>query len=309
MRIRSARIFFGAVAWALMVSVTAAAAPRAQEHATRPADASAMTLEQLEVAALEANPEIRALAGGVNATQARVPAAGALDDPSFMYRGWGVPLREPWNFNQAQNMFAVTQALPGPGKRALRSRIAQQDVSIAKAMLEGKKREITARVRAVFYALLRNSEELRLHGEQVALARQGMEAARIKYTVGRVPQQDVLKAQIAVTKLVDHLLMFQQEGQLARAELNTLLGRNPVAPLEVTGGHAAPADLPQMAELERIALENRPELLATSLAVQRSETKTRLAGKGYTPDYTVTAGYMLQPTGSPFRTPTWRRSL
>lgn len=279
----------------------AAATAPAQEHEAHPADAPAMTLEQLEAAALEANPEIRALARGVDATQARVPAAGALDDPSFMYRGWGVPLREPWNFNQAQNMFAVTQAFPGPGKRALRSRMAQQDVGIAKTMLEAKKREVAARVRTAFYGLLRNSEELRLHEEQVALARQGMEAARIKYTVGRVPQQDLLKAQIGVSKLVDHLLKLQQDGRLMRVELNTLVGRDPAEALEVSGDYAAPAEMPPLAELERIALQSRPELEGANAAVERSATKTQLAGKGYTPDYSVSFGYMLQPAGSSFR--------
>lgn len=279
----------------------AAVALPAQGQETHPADVPAMTLEQLEAAALEANPQIRALARGTGAAEARVPAAGALDDPSFMYRGWGVPLREPWNFNQAQNMFAVTQTFPGPGKRALRSRIAQQDVSIAKAILEAKKREVAARVRTAFYGLLRNSEELRLHEEQVALARQGMEAARVKYTVGRVPQQDLLKAQIGVSKLVDHLLKLQQDGRLMRVELNTLLGRDPAEALEVSGEYAAPAEMPPLAELERLALQNRPELEAASAAVERSATKTQLAGKSYTPDYSVSFGYMLQPAGSSFR--------
>lgn len=260
-----------------------------------------MTLEQLQAAALEANPEIQALTRGVDATQARVPAAGALDDPSVMYRGWGVPWREPWNLNQAQNMFALTQTFPGPGKRALRSRIAQQDVSIAKAMVEAKKREVAARVRTAFYGLLRNSEELRLHEEQVALARQGMEAARIKYTVGRVPQQDLLKAQIGVTKLVDHLLKLQQDGRLMRVELNTLLGRDPAEALQVSGQYAAPGELLPLAELDRIALENRPELAAANAAIERSATKTQLAGKAYTPDYFVSFGYMVQPAGSTFR--------
>ena len=113
----------------------AAATPPAQEHERHPADVPAMTLEQLEAAALEANPEIKVLARRVAAAQAQVGAAGALEDPSFTYRGWNVPLREPWNFNQAQNMFMVSQPFPGPGKRALRSQIAEQDVSITKAGL------------------------------------------------------------------------------------------------------------------------------------------------------------------------------
>ena len=278
-----------------------AAAPPAQEHERQPANAPALTLELLQVAALQANPEIRILSQQAVAAGERVGAAGSLDDPTFQYRGWGVPWREPWNLNQAQNMFMVSQSFPGPGKRALRSQIAQQDVSIAKVMLEAKKREVAARARTAFYGLLRNSQELRLHEEQVALARQGMEAARIKYTVGRVPQQDLLKAQIAVSRLVEHLFTLQQEGRLARLELNALLGRDPAAPLEVTGEYGVPGELPALAELERVALENRPELLATSAAVHRSETQARLAAKAYTPDYTLGFGYMQQPAGSRFR--------
>ena len=105
------------------------------------------------------------------------------------------------------------------------------------------------RVRAAFYDLLRNNDELRLHDEQIALAQQAVAAARIKYTVGRVPQQDVLKAQVGLTKLAEHLLMFTQDGDLARARLNTLMGRDPATPLEVSGDYSTPAALPSVSEL------------------------------------------------------------
>ena len=263
--------------------------------------AKGLTLAELEAAALENNPEIRLLAQRVGVAQAGVGAAGALEDPSVTYRGWGVPLREPWNFNQPQHMFMVTQPFPGPGKRALRAQVAAQGIDVAKAEVEAKKREVTAKVRMAFYELLRNQEELRLHDEQVALARQAFEAARIKYTVGRVPQQDVLKAQIAFSKLVDHLAMLEQAGQLARTRLNTLLGRDPATPLEVAGEHAVPGRLPPLTDLERIALQNRPELLAASVAIRQGETIAELAGKAYTPDFALGAGYMLMPAGSRFR--------
>ncbi len=78
---------------------------------------------------------------------------------------------------------------------------------------------MAGQVRAAFYDLLRNNDELRLHDEQIALAEQAVASARIKYTVGRVPQQDVLKAQVGLTKLAEHLAMFLQDGDLARARL------------------------------------------------------------------------------------------
>ena len=261
----------------------------------------AMTLEHLEQIALQTNPEIKVAARRVAVAEAHLPSASALDDASLTYRGWQIPFKQPWNYNAAQNMFMVGQALPAPGKRALRSAIAGDEIEIAKAALEAKRREVQARVRKAFYDLLRNADQLRVHDQQVAISRQGLEAARIKYTVGRVPQQEVLKAQVALTRLLEHLLMLEQDGELARASLNTLLARDPASPIEVAGEEAIPAQLPSISELQQIAVDSRPELARAQAAIKLAGDEARLAGKGYAPDLNVSAGYMLMPRASEFR--------
>jgi cobalt-zinc-cadmium efflux system outer membrane protein len=273
--------------------------PSPQPH--HAATAVPLTLAELEAAALANNAEIRASARQVAVAQIRRGSAGSLDDPSFMYRGWGTPLAKPWDLNQTQHMFMFSQNLPGGGKRELQARLADGDVEVAKAQLETKKRDVLAQVRRSFYELLRNQDELRFHDEQVALARQGLESARIKYVVGKVPQQDMLKAQIALTRLVEHLVMLQQDSDLARTRLNTLLGRDPGGPLEVLGEYSQLAKLPGLIELEKLALENRPELTAISAAIRQDETRTQLAEKSLKPDYTLSGGYMLMPEGSRYR--------
>ncbi len=303
--------FFLSVTLLCVVSVVAAA--QEEERLTAALDALAaqgsnpqysgprLSLAELEEAAFQKNPEIRLAVRQVALAESRVGAAGALDDAQFMYRGWQVPLEAPWDFNRAQNMFMLSQPLPGMGKRGLRSDIATQAVSTAKAMFEAKKREVAARVRTAYYDLLLSGDEIRLHHEQVALARQALESARIRYTVGRVPQQDVLKAQIALTRLVQHLVEFEQAGLLARATLNTLAGRSPDAPLDVVGDYRPPSGLPSLAELEGIAVAHRPELIAAQSEIKRDELAVQLARKAYTPDFTVAAGYMLMPSGSTVR--------
>src|SRR6516162_5759110 len=64
-----------------------------------------LTLDEIERAAQVGNPEIAVAARKLAAVEAHVPVAGALDEPFFMYRSWQVPLRQPWNYNAAQNMF------------------------------------------------------------------------------------------------------------------------------------------------------------------------------------------------------------
>ena len=271
------------------------------QHSHPNAAVTPISLEQAEQIALQANPEIRVGARKVAMAEAHVSGAGVLDDPSVMYRGWQVPMTQPWNYNAAMNMFMIGQSFPGPGKRALRSQVATDAISVTKAELEAKKREISAQVRKAFYDLLRTNDELRVHDEQVAIARQGFEAARIKYSVGKVPQQDVLKAQVALTKLIEHLVMLERDAELGRVTLNALLGRSPDSPLEVAGQHAVPAQTPAFADLQQLALQSRPELMAVMAAIKQAQDETALARKQYTPDFSANVGYMLAPSGSQFR--------
>src|SRR5215469_1710792 len=255
-----------------------------QEHSHTSSNVTPITLDEAEQVALEANPEIRVFARKVAMAEAHVSGAGALDDPSAMYRGWQVPLSRPWDYNAAMNMFMVGQTFPGPGKRALRSQVATDAISVAKAELEAKKLQTSAAVRKAFYDLLRSADELRVHDEQVGIARQAFEAARIKYSVGKVPQQDVLKAQVALTKLIEHLVMLEQDADLSRAALNTLLGRSPDMPVEVTGEHTPLAQVPMLAELKQLAVQNRPELTASMAAIKQAQDEVALARRQYTPD-------------------------
>ena len=260
-----------------------------------------MTLGEIEREAMANNPEIRAAEARVDVAKARTPAAGALDDPMLMYRNWGTPLERPWDWNQAQHMLMYQQALPGPGKRAARTEVANRQAAESEAQIEIVRREIGVRVRKAYYDLLRSADEHRIHGEQMELSKQALQSATVKYTVGRVPQQDVLKAQIAMTKLADHLVMLDEEEESARAELNTLMGRDPGAPLEVMGQYGTARALPYLEELERIALENRPELKVIAATGSVADAQLALARKVYTPDFTVAGGYMLMPDGSMFR--------
>ena len=237
-----------------------------QEHQAAPAAGLALTLEDAERMAVERNPEIAVAARRVAAAEAHVPVTGNLDDPMAMYRGWGVPLKQPWNYNQAQNMLSISQTFRARGKRTLETSVAESDVDIAKAQLEQVRLEVRVRVHKAFDDLLRADKEMEIHHQHVGIARQAIEAARIKYTVGKVPQQDILKAQVALTGLAEHMIRFDHDAELARARLNTLLGRDPATPVRVAGEFAVLSELPAAEKLDAMALESRPDLMAAGLA-------------------------------------------
>jgi outer membrane protein, heavy metal efflux system len=263
--------------------------------------ATAITLDEAERIALAANPEIALAARRVAMARAHVPSAGALDDPMAMTRFWGVPLQKPWDLNAAQSMFSLSQTIPGPGKRALRTGIANADVAVAQAQLDQVRLDVRIRVRKAFYDLLRAQDEERIHEEHLAVARQAIEAARIKYTIGKVPQQDVLKAQVALTRLAEHMIRFSQDFDVAGSQLNTLLGRDPATPVSVSGAHRMVGTLPDARTLADFAFRTRPDLLAAREAAEKSRKEQSLAKKAYVPDFSVSAGYMLMPAGTDMR--------
>jgi outer membrane protein TolC len=266
----------------------------------KPPDAltPALILGEIERIALAENPEIHVAARKVSMAEAHVPTTGKLDDPQFMVRNWQVPLNKPWDYNAAQNMLMLSQSLPGPGKRPLQTSIAQSDVTVAKEELESVRLRVRVEVRKAFSDLLLAQEEMRIHDQHVDIARQAIEAARIKYTVGKVPQQDVLKAELAMTRLEEHIIRFERDAEVARVRMNTLLGRDPATPIRVQGDFGVGAELPAEKQLQQLSLQSRPDLLEAQAAADKSRKEETLAHKAYVPDFSVAGGYMLMPTGS-----------
>ena len=88
---------------------------------------------------------------------------------------------------------------------------------------------------------------------------------------------------------------------MARASLNTLMGRDPSMPLKIDGRYSTKVQVPTLAKLEQIAIENRPELRAYAAQQKVALARANLAGKAYTPDFTVGVGYMVMPDGATYR--------
>jgi outer membrane protein TolC len=260
-----------------------------------------LTVEQAVEDALADNPEIRAAVRRLSLAQMKTTTARSLDDPMLMVRDWDTPISKPWDLNQAQLMVSLQQTIPGKEKRELRGKIAGDDVEVASDELESLRQEVAASVREACAALMRNADEMKLHNEQAAVLNQALSAVLAEYTTGKVPQVDVLRAQMALTRLSEHLIELEEQRDGSRAQLNALMGRSPDEAVEIAGGYRSPETLPSIEELERMAIEHRPELAALRKQIERSSDEGQLARLAMKPDLTVAAGYMLMPTGSASR--------
>jgi outer membrane protein, heavy metal efflux system len=282
----------------LILALSIATCPASLAQAT---PGPSITVDQAVDEALHSNPQIRAQVRRLSLAQLKTTTARSLDDPMLMVRDWQTPLRKPWDLNQSQLMFSLQQTFPGKDKRDLRAKVAADDVAATTDDLETMRQEVAASVRQTCASLLRNADEMRLHDQQSSVLNHAISAALAEYTTGKAPQSDVLRAQMALTRLNEHLIELDEERDTARAQLNVLMGRAPSEEIEVAGTYRTPAALPSTEELQRLAIEHRPELAALRKQITKSSDESQLARLALKPDFTVAAGYMLMPTGSTYR--------
>jgi cobalt-zinc-cadmium efflux system outer membrane protein len=266
--------------------------------------AEALSLQAAIEEALARNPELLAARRAWQAALRRPPQARALDDPEFSIQTWGVPLRDPVNLRRANpNIFGLRQSLPFPGKRRLKGEIAADEARIAEAQYQAKARELVAQVKKAYYDLALAEKTLRLEHEQLEVVQQMLKVAEIRYAVGQVPQQDVLRAQVAQSERLHMLIMAGQERRTAAARLNTLLNRPPGSPLGPLEEPMEVLLLERVEELTQRALAARPELAGAQAAVQKAARTRSLAEKNRTlPDFMVGLEYWLAPEMDPAHT-------
>ena len=245
-----------------------------------------LMLPELIQGVLARNPELVAARKQWEAATNRITQARSLDDPILSIQLWNVP--QPFKATQADNtIFGLSQNLPFPGKLGLKGEVASRSADMTEQAVHAKERELVARLKQAYYDLFLMQKTIQIHHEQVELLRQFFEIANTKFRAGKGSQADVLKAQVELSLLQQQLPVLEQRRKTAGAMLNTLLDRDPSLPL---GLAQEPPPLPidqPLDDLHRLALNDRPELKAAELDVQRSEQSRALAQRQYYPDFNV----------------------
>ena len=269
--------------------------------AGEPQGQTALTLSELVAQALEHNPEIHAAKRKVESARARAGQATYLEDPEVNFEAWGVPLNQPVNYRKANPLiFGVRQKLPFFGKLGLKGEMAGQEVRMVEEELRAKEQEVIAKVKSAYADYFMASKNVEIYKELLELVRYTSTTAEGLYQVGRAPQQDVIKALLERTELLNKLTWAEKELTTSQAKLNTLLSRPPSSPLGQPGEPAlAPVDL-QSSNLEKLAVEQRPELRALESSINKSERAVELAERNRKyPDFMVGLQYWFAPDQSP----------
>jgi outer membrane protein TolC len=245
-----------------------------------------LVLPELIQEVLARNPELAATRKQWEASTNRIAQVRSLDDPILSLQLWNVP--QPFNVARTENhIFGLSQNLPFPGKLGLKGEVASRSADMSGQAVRAKERELVVRLKQSYYDLFLAQKAVQIHHEQVELLRQFVEITNSKFRAGKGSQADVLKAQVELSLLFQHLPVLEQQRKTAEAMLNTLLDRDTSSPLGIA---QEPSQLPietPLDDLHGLALNDRPEIKAAELDVQRSEQARALAQRQYYPDFNV----------------------
>lgn len=250
-----------------------------------------ITLEWVIEEALHNNPRIVAALTRWEARKEEEPQARSLDDPRLYTMFWAVPDDTPNPFAARETWFGIKQRFPFPGKLKLRGQIAQQTAAMAGHGYLIVQEEIRQKVKLAYYDLFLIDRELEITRKHLELMREFVQIASVRYATGAVAQGDVLKAQVEVSDLGNRVLVLAQRRRAGVAKLNTLMDREP----ETVLGSLADFPIRPMGytldTLKQMAMKNRPELMAVTVAIEKSETAKALAKKAYYPDLMADFSY------------------
>ncbi len=267
----------------------------AQHPAGSAADAPPLTLSAAIDGALANNPTLLALRREFDVVRQRPAQERFLAAPTFEAQIWQWPLDTINPLNTNMYMFTVRQEVPGPGKRALRAAVLEKDVERASNDIAVRARDVIDQVKHAFTQLFVARQAVAIHLAGVDLSRQIADLTTAKYVAGREGQQDVLEAVLEISKLHGDLITLDEQAQLAAAQLNILLNRDPAALIGELSVSSNSGPLPPPEDLQRRAVERHPELHGARLEEERAEATLAIANREYKPDFMFGGGYQLMP--------------
>ncbi len=255
--------------------------------------------------ALRANPGLEAAKLRWSASTERILQEMALDDPvlGFTYFGEQVQTR----VGEKQAGIMASQKVPFFGKLRLKGEVAKNEAKVYGEKHRTLERVIIAKAKSAFYELYWVYKSINISEENKELLQRFVKIAEVKYSTGKATQQDVLKAQVELSKIVNELITLEQLKKTAIARINTLLNRHPDAPLGAPEEVNITELTVSLKELYGKAKEISPDLSLMKYRIERDKAAYKLARKQYYPDFTFGLNYtfindlpsdvMLSPTG------------
>lgn len=261
-----------------------------------------LTVDEAIRLAIEGDPWLAGSRHREAALASEAVAAGQLPDPRVNLMAANLPT-DTFDFGQeamTQLVVGVSQRFPRGDSLALARRQKEELVSRQPLLRADRRAKVAATVSRLWLDTFRAQESIRLIENDRVLFQHLVDAAEAKYATasGHTRLQDVVRAQLELTRLEDRLTTLNQQMESARERLSEWIGRaaesgvsgqtpalEPAAPALLAGSRPPS---PQT-WYERVRLH--PSVLAVDRRVDVAQTGVDLARQRYKPEWGVAAQY------------------
>ncbi len=257
-----------------------------------------VSLESLVGELLRTNPDLQAARKRYEAALTRPVQESALPDPrittGWVSNGWPYPGAGLGTEPTSNIGIQYAQEVPFPGKRAIKSGIAQKEADGQAQAARALELRLVAQLKQRYYDLIYNYEAVDLIKRNQELLQQLAKVAEARYSAGKAMQQDIIKAGIEVSILDNRLIALEQKTLSIKAEINSLIDRPPDA---ILGRPEAVNTLPALESFESLrthALEASPLLQGQRAVIDGRQLGVQSARKAYYPDFDFMSGYYNQ---------------
>jgi outer membrane protein TolC len=257
-------------------------------------------LDDLVATALVNNPDLKAAELRFQIYENKIFQAGSLSDPSlsFAFSNYPVDSFAGNEFAMTGKIIKLSQAIPFPGKLAAQKETAAQQARWYEGQFEDSKLQLTRQVKETFYSYYYYSKAVAITENNIKLLDDFTLLTEKNYEVGKGLQQDVLKAHMEKSKLMDRLYTYRQQQASTEKELERLLN----APFRVSLATLPAFEITPVAQsleqLHQSPETERPMYSAYQALVKSYESRKKLARLNYKPDFKLGAAYN-------FREPNW----
>ncbi|HKL48283.1 MAG TPA: TolC family protein, partial [Desulfuromonadales bacterium] len=178
-------------------------------------------LDQIVRQALDNNEDLKAAEARWRMYERKIVPAGALDDPmlSLGLVNYPVDSFEDDVTPMTGKDIKISQKFPFPGKLSAKSEMAEQQALWYKGAYEDARLQLERRTKDAYFRLFYVEKAIEITEKNIELLGEFTSLTETRYEVGKGLQQDVLKAQVERSRLMEKLFSFRQQRQSALADL------------------------------------------------------------------------------------------
>jgi cobalt-zinc-cadmium efflux system outer membrane protein len=277
------RVFFGIVVLILTFASAAVGA-----------DDGFITLKDLELEALKNNPEILMFQKKVESADEKKTVAAAMPDPKIGYMVQNVGAPFTWSVGQVDMSLQgviFSQEIPFPGKLGTKGRAAGRMADQQHDALLAARLRIVKNLRNAYYDYYLAFKSAEILDQTKELMKNIERIAETRYATGQGMQQDVIRAQLEITMLLDRLAEEELKKEKQASQINSLVGRNPLAPLGKPTALPNTVTVANLDQLAEMALSHSPVLETKKQKVEQNREELSLSRREYLPDMTLSGGW------------------